>query len=171
MRVPRAISLSADWMQPLGSWRAAIKSSVRLNVSGPEKQCPINSTEPDVPKKMDLAKSLWKCFFWNEKHSERKEELACAHVLLAYRIAWLVVDVYFTCLWKQNVKVAKKWNQSQQYHSGWINANVTYAAFIMLRSMYFCFHWFFFFVHYIMENLCLKVRVRHKQIIFSSVFG
>lgn len=81
MRVPTAISLSANWMQPLGSWRAAIKSSVRLNVSGPEKQHPINSTEPDVPKRMDLAKSLWKCFFWNEKHSERKEELACAYVL------------------------------------------------------------------------------------------
>lgn len=55
-------------MQPLGSWRAAIKSSVRLNVSGPEKQRPINSTEPDVPKRMDLAKSLWKWVFFEMKN-------------------------------------------------------------------------------------------------------
>lgn len=68
MRVPTAISLSANWMQPLGSWRAAIKSSVRLNVSGPEKQRPINSTEPDVPKRMDLAKSLWKWVFFEMKN-------------------------------------------------------------------------------------------------------
>lgn len=58
-----------------------MKSSVRLNVSGPEKQCPINSTEPDVPKWMGLAKPVWN-FFLNENIlKEGKEELACAHVL------------------------------------------------------------------------------------------
>lgn len=40
-----------------------MKSSARLNVSVPEKQCPINSAEPDVPKWMGLAKSVWKFFF------------------------------------------------------------------------------------------------------------
>lgn len=36
-----------------------VKSSVKLNVSGPKKQRPINSTEPDVPKRMGLVKSVW----------------------------------------------------------------------------------------------------------------
>lgn len=58
-----------------------MKSSARLNVSVPEKQCPINSTEPDVPKWMGLAKSVWKFFFFKGKHSQGKEELACFHML------------------------------------------------------------------------------------------
>lgn len=48
-----------------------MKSSVRLNVSGPEKQCPINSTEPDVPKWMGLAKPVWN-FFLNENILKEK---------------------------------------------------------------------------------------------------
>lgn len=159
MRVPTVISLSANWMQPLGSWRAASKSSFRLNVSGPTIQHPINSTEPDGPKWMGLAKS---CFVFKTKTFSRKRRVSLCSWALPSRTVCLVVDIYLTCLWKKNGNMAKRWNQSQQCHSGWINANVTSAAFIMLRSMYFCFHWFFFFVHYIMENLYLKVRVRPK---------
>lgn len=58
-----------------------MKSSVRLNVSGPEKQRPINSAEPDVPRRMGLAKSAWNFFFFKRKHAQGKKELTCARVL------------------------------------------------------------------------------------------
>lgn len=44
-----------------------MESSARLNVSVPEKQSPINRTEPDVPKWMGLVKSVWKFFFFFER--------------------------------------------------------------------------------------------------------
>lgn len=91
-----------------------------------------------------VGQNLWG-FLIKRKTFSRKRGVSLCSCALPYRTACLVAGVYLTCLWNRMEMWQKKWNRSQQYHSSWINANVTYVAFIMLRSVYFCFHWFFLF--------------------------